>query len=124
MKSLIFRDIGKIIIEVDDITIERWNAMSRERKEKCIRQIEELIEQPSLDKMTVNESESTYGIVEKKEKKMFEKLQRDKGFISPKDRTYSKKEYRRRIEALTAPLLLDFSKFQFDRNQANNYEES
>lgn len=72
----------------------------------------------------MNESESTYGIVEKKEKEIFEKFQRDKGFISSKDQTYSKKEYRRRIEALTAPLLLDLSKFQFDRNQANNYEES
>ena len=106
MKTLIFIDMGKIMIEVGDMTIERWNVMSRERKEKCIRQIEELMERTSLDKMTVNESESTYGIVEKKEKEIFEKFQRNKGSISSKDLTYSKKECRRRIEALPAPLLL------------------
>ena len=111
------------MIEVDDITIVRWNAMSRERKEKCIRQIEELIEQQSSDEMMVNESESVYGIVDKKGKEIFEKLPQDKGHMLSATRMHRKKESRRRIDALTTPLLVDLSKFQFDRNEANNYEK-
>ncbi len=112
------------MIEVDDMTIVKWNAMSWEQKKQCVRQIEELIQQPSQEKMMVNESESTYRVVIDKEKKMLENLQQGKDFISFTDSTYDKKEYRRRIEALTAPLLLDLSKFKFDRNEANNYEGS
>ena len=111
------------MIEVDDMTIVRWNAMSRERKEKCIQQIEKLIEQQSSDEMIVNESESVYGIVDKKGKEMFKKLPQDKGLIFSMRRMHDKKNSRRRIEALTTPLLVDLSKFQFDRNEANNYEE-
>lgn len=110
------------MIEVDDMTIVKWNAMSQERKRQCVQQIEELIQQPSLDKMIVNESESTYRAVIDKEKKMLENLQQNKDFTSFTDSTYDKKEYRRRIKTLTAPLLLDLSKFKFDRNEANNYE--
>lgn len=122
---LILKTMARMVLEVNEAIVERWNSLSPKRKKELTRQIEELVLQPFLndnEDVIVSESESVYEPITKKKQQKMNELKRNINSISSEGKSLSKVKNRQRIETLTAPLLLDLSKFKFDRNEANDYE--
>ncbi len=116
----------RIILKIDELVAQKWDTLSLEQKEQLAREFEQLILQLFSDaekndsiKETINEPSTTYKATEKKEnvKQVQTMRKAERPTYNSKNRT----ERRQQIEALTSPLLVDLSKFKFDRNEANDY---
>ncbi len=116
----------KIILEIDESMAGLWENFTDEQKNDVIRQFEDSISQKLLISKQqgerLNEPISAYTFPPNKTYRKSVKIKREIDFITSAPVALNKIEYRKRIEDLTKPLLMDLSQFKFDRDQANNYE--
>jgi hypothetical protein len=121
--------MGQIILKIDELVAQKWATLSLEQKERLTWQFEELVLQLFSNagksdsmKKTINEPSTTYKATEKKEKKEnVKQVQTMRKAERPTYKSKNRTERRQQIETLTSPLLVDLSKFKFDRNEANDY---